>query len=151
MNIKFKEMKKNTKILITGTLSVLLLVGGTIGISAIVRKAKNKKDEEEDKEPKSQPTSEGSSDFGIKIGDTLYPKGQTVNIRESAKVDDGWYDNMLKEGHTGVIGIVSDIVVGDEDKRTWYKVKLAEPVKSAIPFVGPTLYGYVRSDVVQKG
>ena len=96
---------------------------------------------------------------GIKIGDTLVPKGNYVVIRTEPKVNDSsihnpsgkasWYDvndNIIDEHYTGTIGAVSGITTGTEDGLTWFKVKLIKPIKADLL---THEYGYVRGDVVK--
>lgn len=90
----------------------------------------------------------------IKIGDKLYPLSEPVNIRTEPKVDNGgmdFIDNIIYEKYDGLIGAVLSQTKGEEDGLTWYKVRLAKPKKSMIPFKSDYTEGYVRIDAVKKG
>ena len=103
-------------------------------------------------ELKSTSTTEPKTE--IKVGDKLYPLSEPVNIRTEPKVDNGgmdFIDNLIYEKYDGLIGVVLGITKGEEDGLTWYKVRLAKPKKSLIPFKSDYTEGYVRIDAVKKG
>ena len=140
-------MKTQTKILI-GIGAALATAGIGFGIYSFSQRGK------------STPQTGGSTDTNtggslsskIQVGDPIYPSSGSVNIRESAEVNNGTINNILKENHTGIIGTVLSSEIGKKDNLTWYKVKLATPIEGYKKFVIPYTFteGYVRSDVVKK-
>jgi len=141
----------------TGT-KILIAVGvGTaaLGIGFLLYSViKNKKAQNENLDNTNIGGNRGFS-IGTKIsvGDNLYPSGNTVNIRDEARVDDFFPSTLIKKDHIGLIGSVLSEVKGVEDGLTWYKVKLAQPIQSFTSYGLLKTYteGYVRSDVVKKG
>ena len=78
----------------------------------------------------------------IAVGDEIYPSGEYVNVRTSAEVNNGYYNNLLVEIPTpNRIGIVDSIVVADG--HTWYNVQMNQDFTNEN-------YGWVRADVVTK-
>lgn len=78
-------------------------------------------------------------------GQNLYIAKKTVNVRDSAEVNNkefpfDWVDNLIGEVSTNPIGKVIGQVTG-ADGLNWYKVKLTQPLE------GETV-GYVREDVI---
>jgi len=74
------------------------------------------------------------------IGKTIYPKPGTnyANVRETAVVDNGMFDNLLTTVYwPNAIGIVKSVKKG-EDSKQWCYVKLQSGE-----------YGYVRTDVIK--
>lgn len=83
------------------------------------------------------------------IGKTAY-SDTGVNLRMSAKVDDGWHDNKLKEMATGDLGVVVSVTKGETDGLNWYYIKLNEPIWDYLPYPTHENYAYVRG-VDEKG
>tara|TARA_E500000305_G_C4004221_1_gene228987 strand:+ start:950 stop:1360 length:411 start_codon:yes stop_codon:yes gene_type:complete len=78
----------------------------------------------------------------IVVGEEIYPSGEYVNVRSSAEVNNGWFNNIIVEIPTpNRIGIVDSIVVSDG--HTWYNVQLNQEFTNEN-------YGWVRADVVTK-
>ena len=78
----------------------------------------------------------------IVVGDEIYPSGEYVNVRSSAEVNNGWFNNIIVEIPTpNRIGIVDSIVVADG--HTWYNVQINQEFTNEN-------YGWVRADVVTK-
>jgi len=115
--------------------------------------------------PKDEPDSGGSGNGGnspkpepikdtkIKIGDSLYPIGQTTNIRTDPYINNAedWYDkidNLIKKDATGFLGTVISSQKGKEDGLTWFKIKFPMPIHATIKTYSE---GWVREDVVKKG
>jgi|DEB0MinimDraft_10_1074344.scaffolds.fasta_scaffold02741_8 type II secretory pathway pseudopilin PulG len=83
-----------------------------------------------------------------KVGMFAYPKGKDVNVRSSAKINDGTINNNIYEDYTKRVGLVTAVVDSEEygDKYKWFKVKLDEPDMN---YITPDhFYGYVREDVI---
>jgi len=134
-------MKKEVKTGIYIGLGLAVLGGLSYGVYSLLN---NNKDQGGENPP--PPDS-----FGIAIGDNLYPKETWVNVRSGAYVDDKTPTNLLYKHQTGVIGSVIELKTGEEDMRTWYKVKLANPIPGTWSnFWQGSTEGWVRSDVVKK-
>jgi hypothetical protein len=145
MWLKKYNMNKDVKYGVYAGIGLLVL--GGLGYGAYTLISNNKNDETGEGEPKPKPDS-----FGIKVGDNLYPKETWVNVRSGAYVDDKTPTNLLYKHDSGLIGSVVDVTEGQEDKRTWYKVKLAKPIQPTWSnFWRGSTEGWVRSDVVVKG
>lgn len=149
------NMKKGLYI----TIASLVVLGGTIFTIAKVRKNRAKRKEEFDSlielnnannqaaidELKGQYenalTQQQEDIKGVRQGKFAYPSGSYVNIRTSAKVNNGYINN-IKYKHTGQnkkIGMIKKEVPSVEygDKKTWYMIELEK---------GGT--GYAREDVI---
>lgn len=134
-------MKKEVKVGIYIGLGLAVLGGLSYGVYSLIN---NNKDEGGGNPP--PPDS-----FGIAIGDNLLPKETWVNVRSGAYVDDKTPTNLLYKHQAGVIGSVIELKTGEEDMRTWYKVKLANPIPATWSnFWQGSTEGWVRSDVVKK-
>lgn len=165
-------MEKKTKIII-GVVSTLLI--GT-GIVLAIRKSNKLKKEKEDllraveeqknlsaeelkkleeklkgasEEEKEVLTEQLMTDIGnVIVGKFAYPKNESgVNVRTSARVNNGWSNNFIYEDYKKKVGLITAVVNSTEygDRNKWYKVKLTEP------FDGWTFdasHGYVREDAV---
>lgn len=86
----------------------------------------------------------------VKVGKYAYPKGADVNVRTSAKVDNGGLDfrtNFIYKNYTKRVGLITAVVDSEEygDKNKWYKVKLDEPKEG---WMFDDDYGYVRADKI---
>ena len=78
----------------------------------------------------------------IVVGDEIYPSGEYVNVRSSAEVNNGWFNNIILEVSTpNRIGVVDSKVVAEG--HTWYNVQLNQDLTEQN-------YGWVRADVVTK-
>ena len=88
------------------------------------------------------------TDIGnVKVGKFAYPKGASVNVRTSAKVNNGLVNNLIYENYKKKVGIILSVVKSDEygDKNKWYKVKLTEPFDG---WTFDATEGYVREDQI---
>lgn len=141
--------KENKKLIKIGVISIIAIGFASIGTRLILNRTKKR----DSIDFLNKDDNNSADDFGIKVGDTLAPRGAYVNIRSSAKVDDGGiFRNLIKQSHAGVIGTVIGSTVSKEDLRTWYKVKFPEPINVWKFYLGNLSFseGYVRSDVVKK-
>jgi hypothetical protein len=79
----------------------------------------------------------------VKVGKFAYPKGDYVNVRNSAYVNNGWINNFIYEKYTKKVGLILSVHDSTEygDKNKWYKVQLTEPKRG-------TDKGYVRGDSI---
>ena len=112
-------MKKSTKyiILSAGLLVVGILVyikldtANNIEDNGLTPSQSNAEEQENENTTGANP---------IVVGDEIYPSGEYVNVRTSAEVNNGYYNNLLVEIPTpNRIGIVDSIVVADG--HTWYR------------------------------
>ena len=88
------------------------------------------------------------TDIGnVKVGKFAYPKGVSVNVRTSAKVNNGLVNNLIYENYKKKVGVILSVVKSDEygDKNKWYKVKLTEPFDG---WTFDATEGYVREDQI---
>lgn len=147
-------MEKKTKKIIIGVSVGLAVIGSLFGIAAIVKKIREKNNSDGSS---SGTTGSATSTSSIKVGDTLYPSGTTVNIRSTPEINDNYFKmidpvmltaNAIKYDHTGIIGTVLEIVSGKTDGLTWYKVQLNTPI-TVVANTYKT--GYVRATNVKKG
>jgi hypothetical protein len=94
------------------------------------------------------------------VGRTLYPAQNSKTpssgyegadggaaLRTSAKVDDGWWGNKIKDykGRVAIGTVISSEKSNQTPAMTWYKVKMAVP---CCGMVIDYKEGYVRADVV---
>lgn len=78
----------------------------------------------------------------IQEGDIIYPLGDYVNVRYSAVVNNGIFNNLMIEVNSpDAIGVVEDILISDG--HTWYQVQMNQDLTE-------NTFGFVRSDVVTK-
>lgn len=144
------------KVVIIG--SLVLIVGGAIGMTVWSMNKNKKAEDAKDGVVTDPKTGQDVPVNPIKVGDTVYPSGSSVNLRGSAKVDDGVISNKIGVVNSGTIGVVDSIVTGAEDGKTWYKVKLTTPLTNVwytkdgnwYPAFYDFNYGYVRYDVIKK-
>lgn len=86
------------------------------------------------------------------IGKNAYASGDGTNVRNSAAVNNGAYNNIvgiLKSGE--LAGVIQDVTMG-QDGKVWYSVR--RDANYSCPFLtcGVTIStskGFVRSDVVK--
>tara|TARA_R110002020_G_scaffold190916_9_gene390583 strand:+ start:280 stop:720 length:441 start_codon:yes stop_codon:yes gene_type:complete len=86
----------------------------------------------------------------IQVGDTIAPFGEYANVRSEMEVNDGWWNNRVREVYSpNPIGVVTEVnTVG---QYVWYRVDMSD-----MPIIGNTAWdilivdGYVRADVVKK-
>lgn len=140
-------MKTWAKITI-GIGTALAVVGGGVGLGLYLKGKDNKPnngsgngDDNNDDDDTKKPTSV--------IGKTAY-SDTGVNLRMSAKVDNGLHDNKLKEMATGDLGVVVSVTKGETDGLNWYYIKLKEPIWDYLPYPTHEDYAYVRG-VDEKG
>jgi hypothetical protein len=85
------------------------------------------------------------------IGRSAYALADGTNVRNAAKVNNGFVHNIvgkLKKGE--LAGVIKDVKIG-EDGKYWYEVKRDTTYSCPITDCGLTTYkssGFVRSDVV---
>lgn len=153
--------------LIIGGIALLAVIAGGTGLTLFLKsdKHKEKKAEKDANKGDENLTPEQAEKLE---GKQVIAKSGGANIRVSPKVnnsiyfcnndDVSWYDtvdNGLVERAEGLLGTFVEKTVG-EDKRDWYKIKLAEPI--TISYSASTLagekqqgkyeYGWVRSENV---
>jgi hypothetical protein len=162
------------KKLVIGIVSVLALGGGLLVWSSVSKKKKEKRESDIQKRIDDAVKTANSSseaklieaniranaakeeavdkileDVGnVTVGKFAYPKDSVVNVRSSAKVDNGAFDNIIYEDYKKKVGLVTAVVASEEygDKKKWYKVKLTEPDTNII--TPDHYYGYVREDAI---
>ena len=147
-------MKTWAKITI-GIVTALAVVGGGFGLYKVLKKNDNggngNDDDDELKkleEEKNKQNQQGGSSSDSIIGKTAYsPNG--VNIRLESKVNNGLYDNIIKEMASGNLGTIVSESKGSADGLRWFYIKLSEPITiyaSTNPNkYGKHEYGYVRT------
>ena len=133
-------MKKSTK--------YILLSGGLVLVGALVYFRLQKDSTEDNGLTPSQSNAaaqEEENTIGanaIAVGDEIYPSGEFANVRSSAEVNTGWFNNLVVQiDAPNRIGIVDDIIVAEG--HTWYYVQLNQEFTNEN-------YGWVRADVVTK-
>jgi hypothetical protein len=118
--------------LIIGGISLVVLIGGAIGISKYIKSKKHKTSDSKKKKFEDEKLE------GILVN---YGNEGYVNIRRSPKIDNtGWFDsthNIIKKAKKNPVGTVLERVNG-EDGFSWYKIKITGSDKT----------GFVREDAV---
>ena len=160
-------MERKTKIILI--ISGVVLAGGiTTGIILYSNKKKREQQELEDDlkrwaDLERQGKTEDAQGNVIQIekpsptspiGQIAYVSSDSgyINLRSSAKVDDGWVSNKVGKvsGAGTQIGVVIKQVMGTEtDPLKWYLVKLTKPVNMSVGLSSmPFEYAYVSAEQI---
>lgn len=119
--------------LIIGGISLVVVIGGGIAISKLIKAKKHKTSDSKDKEK----VNDKLTGLTVNYGEEGY-----VNVRSAPKIDNtGWFDsthNIIKKAKSNPVGTVIERVSG-EDGFSWYKIKLT----------GLEKIGYVREDAIE--
>lgn len=117
---------------------------------AKIRKDKAKADAE--KPPQTQPGQVKPEEIVAVTGKTAYPKGDYVNVRSDASVDNGWFNNFIGKvlKNTPVGKVLEGNIQGDG--KVWYKVGVIGANLKDDANLGKakknSTTGYVREDAV---
>tara|TARA_R100001244_G_scaffold96103_1_gene72026 strand:+ start:125 stop:559 length:435 start_codon:yes stop_codon:yes gene_type:complete len=100
--------------------------------------------------PEDQETQNTTGDTAIVVGDTLYPSGTNANVRTEPNVNNGFWNNLIKNVPSPTaIGVVIAIV--PSEGHTWYRVVwFEEQIMNSGNTIEIEKQGYVRADVVTK-
>jgi len=80
---------------------------------------------------------------GGEVGKKVYAKSETVHIRETAEVNDGWINNRICNLPVNYEPAPTVTEVVDKGAHRWFKIKVEKPENCE-----GNKYGYVREDVV---